>query len=92
MLLPRRRTAAGPEPHPDSWMGPLMFRACLTQTAARTAALALAALCLLPAGGTAASTVLADGATGTAVTQPAPTDNTTDNTGTTVPPGDMGWG
>lgn len=66
-----------------------MFRARFAQTAAQTAALALAGLCLLPVGGTAASAVLADGPTGTAVTQPAPT---TDNTGGPVAPGDMGWG
>lgn len=66
-----------------------MFRARFAQTAARTAALALAALCFLPAGPAAAATVLADGATGTAVTQPAPT---AEPAPTTPAPGDMGWG
>ncbi|MYT24826.1 hypothetical protein GTW69_31895 [Streptomyces sp. SID7760] len=68
-------------------MGLPMLRARFAPiVAARTAALALTAACLLPVGAAATTTVLADGPV-PAATQPAP--GTAATTGTGDP--DMGW-
>ncbi|WP_331741917.1 hypothetical protein [Streptomyces sp. NBC_01006] len=71
-----------------------MLRARFAPIAAKTAALALAALFVLPAGGAATATVLADGPIAPAATQPAPGTGT-GGTGTGTGTGtgdDMGWG
>ncbi|GHA75950.1 hypothetical protein ACIQRS_06150 [Streptomyces termitum] len=66
-----------------------MLRARFAPIAAKTAALALAAAFLLPAGGAATATVLADGPVAP-VTQPAQGTGT-GGTGE-APEDDMGWG